>query len=69
MEEFGFREVADNTGYISNPIESYMRITWEAVGIGCLDVGITEHFILMGILPGVSLVARDKINKFILYTL
>jgi hypothetical protein len=37
--------------------------------IGCLGVGLAERSISVVIPPGVLLVRRDKISKFILWTL
>jgi len=42
MEEVGLREVAHNTGNMSNHVESLVNMARREFGIVCLGVGITE---------------------------
>jgi hypothetical protein len=44
-------------------------MSWRAIGIGWLGVGIAEVSILVVIPPGVLLVRRDIISNFILWRL
>jgi hypothetical protein len=69
MEEVGLREVAHDTGNMSKHVESLLNMAPREFGIGCLGVGIAEHLMCVGIPPGVLLVRRDIILKFVLWTL
>jgi len=69
MEEVGLGEVANYTGNTSKHVESSVDMVRREFGIGCLAVGIAEHSILVVIPPGVLLVRRDIISKFVLWTL
>jgi hypothetical protein len=69
MEEVGLREVAHNVGNMSKHVESSVNVARREFGMGCLGVGIAEHSIKVEITPGVLLVRRHKISKFVLGTL
>jgi hypothetical protein len=69
MEEVGIREVANNTGNMLKQVASSMHLARREFYIGCLDVGITDCSKKVVILPGVLLVMRDIITKFVLWTL
>jgi hypothetical protein len=69
MEEVGRREVAHDTGNMSKHIESWVDMARREFGIGCLSVDIAERSIQVAIPPGVLLVRRDIICKFVLWTL
>jgi len=69
MEEVGLREVAHDTGNMSKHVESSVDMARREFGIGCLGVGIAECSILVVIPPGVLLVRRDILSKFVLWTL
>jgi hypothetical protein len=43
MEEVGLREVAQDTGNMSEQIESSVDIARREFGIGCLGVGIAKR--------------------------
>jgi len=69
MEEVGLREVAHDTGNMSKHVESSVDMARREFGIGCLRVGIAERSIYVVIPPGVLLVRRDIISKFVVWTL
>ena len=69
MEEVGLREVAHDTGNMTKHLESLVNMARRQFGIGCLGVGIAERSIKVMIPPGVLLVRRDIISKFVLWTL
>jgi hypothetical protein len=69
MEEVRLREVAHDTGNISEHVESSVDMARHAFGIGCLGVGIAECSIYVMIPPGMLLVRREIISKFILWSL
>jgi hypothetical protein len=69
MEGVGLREVAHDTGNMSKHVEFSVNIARREFGIGCLGVGIAECSILVVIPPGVLVVRRDIISKFVLWTL
>jgi hypothetical protein len=69
MEEVGLREVAHDTGTRSKHGESLVDMVQRDFGIGCLGVGIAERSISVVIPPGVLLVRRDIILKFVLLAL
>jgi len=69
MEEVELREVAHDTGNMSKQVESSVDMARREFGIGSLGVGIAEHSIYIVIPPGVLLVRRDIISKFVLWTL
>jgi len=69
MEEVGLREVAHDTVNMSKHVESSVDMARREFGIGCLGVGIAERSIYVVIPPGVLLVRRDIISKFVLWTL
>jgi len=69
MEEVGLREVAHDKGNMSKHVESSVNMARREFGIGCLGVGIAERSIEVVIQPGVLLVRRDIISKFVLWTL
>jgi len=66
MEEVGRREVAHNTGNMSKYVESSVNTGRRELGIGCLGVGLAERSIQVLIPPGVLLVRRHIISKFVL---
>ena len=69
MEEVGLREVTHNTGNMSKQVESMVNIARREFCISCLGVGLAERSTLVVIPPGVWLVRRDIISKFIIWTL
>jgi hypothetical protein len=69
MEEVGLREVAHDTGDMLKHVESSVNMVGREFGIGCLGVGIAERLISVVIPPGVLVVRRDIISKFVLSTL
>jgi hypothetical protein len=69
MEEVGLREDAHDRGNMSKHDESLVGIARPEFGIGCLGVSIAECSIYVVIPPGVLLVRRDIISKFVLWTL
>jgi hypothetical protein len=69
MEEVGDREVVHNTGNVLQHIESSLNMVRREFCIGCIGVRITEHSVLVVIPPGVLLVMRHIISKFVLWTL
>jgi len=69
MKGVGLREVAHEEGKMSNHDESLVNMDRREFGIGCLGVGIGERSIYVVILPGVLLVRRGIISKFVLWTL
>ena len=69
MEEVGLREVAHNTGNMSNHVESSVNLARQEFGISCLGVDIAERSIQVVIPPGVLLVRMHIISKFVLWTL
>jgi len=69
MEEVGLWEIAHNTGNMLKLIESSVNMARREFGIGCLGVGIAEDSIEVVIPPGVLLVRRHIISKFVLWTL
>jgi hypothetical protein len=66
IEEDGLREVACNTGNKSKQRESSVDMARRESGVGCLGVGIALRFIKVVIPPGVLLVRRDILSKFVL---
>jgi hypothetical protein len=68
MEEVGLREVAHDTGIMSNPVESSVNMAGCELSIGCYFVGIAVRSIQVVIRPGVFLVRRDIIFKIVLWT-
>jgi len=68
MEEVRHREVAHDTGNMSKHVESSVDMARREFGIGYLGVGITERSKYIVIPPGVLLVRRDIIPKFVLWT-
>ena len=69
MEEVWLREVAHDTSIMSEHVEYSVNMEQREFGIRCLGVGIAKRSILVVIPPGVLLVRRDIISKFILWTL
>jgi hypothetical protein len=69
MEEVVVREVTHDTGNSSKPVESSVNMGRREFGIGCLGVGIVERSIYVVIPPGVLIVRRAIISKFVLWTL
>jgi len=69
MEEVGLREVAHDPRNMLKHVESSVNMARQEFGIGSLGVGIAERSILVVISPGVLLVRRDIISKFVLWTL
>jgi hypothetical protein len=69
MEEVGLREVAHNTGNMSKHVESLVNMARRDFGISSVGVGIAERSISVVIPPGVLLVKRHIISKFVLWTL
>jgi hypothetical protein len=69
LEEVGLREIAHNTGNMLKHIESSVNMMRREFGIGCLGVGMAERSIYVVIPPGVLLVRRHIISKFVLWTL
>jgi len=69
IEEVGLREVAHATGNLSKQIQSSLNMARREISIGCLGVGIGELSIKVVIPPGVFLVRRDIMSKFMLWTL
>jgi len=69
MEVVGLREVAHNTVNMSKHAASSVDMVGQEFGIGFLGVGILERSLLVVIPPGVLLVRRDIISKFVLWTL
>src|SRR5258705_10884376 len=68
MEEVGLREVAHNTRNQSKHVESLVNKWRREFSICCLGFGIAECSILAVIPPGVLLVRRNIISKFVLRT-
>jgi len=66
MEEVGLREVAHDTGNMSKHVESSVDTARREFGIGCLGVAIAERSKYVVIQPGVLLVRRHTISKFVL---
>jgi len=66
MEKVGLREGADEAGNMSKDVESVVDMQQRQFGISCLSVGIAERSIWVEIQPGVLLVRRDIISKFVL---
>jgi hypothetical protein len=69
MEEVGLWKIAHNTGNMSKHFESSVDLARRQFGISCLGVGVAERSIQVLILPGVLLVRRHIISKFVLWTL
>ena len=69
MEEVGLREVTHDTANMSTHIQSSVNMARRKFGIRCSAVGITERSIQVVIPPGVLLVRRDLMSKFVLWTL
>jgi len=69
MKEVGLREGAHDKGNMSEHVEFSVDMARPVFGIGCLGVGIAERSILVVIPPGVLLVRKDIISKFVLWTL
>jgi len=69
IQEVGFREVADNTGNMSKCVESSLDKARLEFIIGCLGVGISQHFIEIVIVLGVFHGRWDIISLFVLWTL
>jgi len=68
-EEVGLREVAHDTGNTPKHVQSSVNMARRRSAIGFLGVGIAEHSIYVVITPGVLLVRRDIISRFVLWTL
>jgi len=68
MEEVQLREFAYDTGYMSKDVESSVDIARREFGISCAGVHIAERSTQVVIPPGVLLVRRDIISKFVLWT-
>ena len=69
MEKVGLWEVAHNTGTMSKHVESLVNMVRREISIGCPGAGLVEHSILVVIPPGVLLVSRDIISKFVFWGL
>ena len=68
MDEDRLREVTHNTRNMSKHIEFGVNMSRPEFSILCLGVGIAKHSIQVVIPPGVFLVRRDIISKFVLWT-
>jgi len=69
MEKIRLREDSHDTGNMSKHVESAVDTARREFGISRLGVGIAERSIQVAIPPGVLLVRRDIISKFISWTL
>ena len=69
MGEVRLREVAHDTGNMSKNAESSVNMARREFHTSCLGVGIAEGAIWVVIPPGMLLVRRDIISKFVLSTL
>jgi hypothetical protein len=61
-------DVAHDRGNMSKQVESSVNMLRRELGSGCLGFGIVGHSIYVVILPGVLVVRRDIVSKFILWT-
>jgi len=69
LAEVGCEKVAHDTGDLSKPVESSANMAQGQFSLSFLGVGIVQHTIQVVIPPGVLLVRRDIIAKFVLWRL
>lgn len=69
MEEVVLYEVTRTMENLSKHIDFSVNLAGRAISIGCLGVAIVECSISVVMPPGLLLVRRDIISKFVLWTI